>query len=64
MAKHNARLTTILNRVTPPAYSILVSVAVFGHSLGRERGNEGAFHVLRLCLDQCAIAYGLQDETA
>jgi hypothetical protein len=64
MAKHRARLNTILNRVGPPAYSILVSVAVFGVSLGRERGNEGAFLVLRRCLDECAIAYGLQDDVA
>jgi hypothetical protein len=64
MAKHSARLSTILNRIGPAAYSILVSVAVFGRSIGRERGNEGAYLVLRRCLDECAIAYGLQDEVA
>jgi hypothetical protein len=63
-AKHRARLNTIVNRVGPHAYSILVSVAVFGESLGRERGNEGAYHVLRRCLDACAIAYGITDEVA
>jgi hypothetical protein len=64
MARYRARLNTILNRVGPARYSLLVSVAVFGEGLGRERGNELAYEALRACLDQCAIAYGLPEEAA
>lgn len=64
VARYRARLNTILNRVGPSAYSMLVSVAVFGESLGRERGNERAYELLRFCLEECAIAYGLPEDAA
>lgn len=65
MAKHRARLHTILNRVGPMRYSLLVSVCVYGYRIGRDRGRAAkTFEGLREGLNECAIAYGIQDEEA
>lgn len=65
MAKLRARLHTILNRIGPKAYSLMVSVCVFGESIGRDRGkNCVLYDDLRFGLDQCAIAYGISEDAA
>lgn len=65
MAKARARTNTILNRVGPQRYSLLVAVCVFGESIGRGR-NKGLVLRKLLCeaLDQCAIVYGIDQEVA
>jgi hypothetical protein len=68
-AKSRARLHTILNRIGPGRYSILVSVVCFGEGIGQNRGaGKGKALILRglLCesLDQCAIVYGIDKEAA
>ena len=69
MAKARARLNTILNRIGPGRYSLLVSVACYGAGIGSARGKgKGRTLTLRklLCeaLDQCAIVYGIGKEAA
>jgi hypothetical protein len=65
-ARAKARTTTILNRIGPARYSLLVSVVCFGMGLGgRDRGrNALAYEALREALDQCAVVYGISDAAA
>jgi hypothetical protein len=68
-AKAKARTMTILNRIGPQRYSLLVSVCCFGEGIGSNRGaGKGKVLILRklLCesLDQCAIVYGINEEAA
>jgi hypothetical protein len=65
-AKAWARTRTILNRVGPSRYSMLVSVVCFGKGLGgRDRGrNAYGYTALREALDECATVYGINDEAA
>lgn len=69
VAKARARLHTVLNRVGPQRYSLLVSVCVFGEGIGSNRGaGKGKALILRgllqEALDVCADVYGLQHEAA
>lgn len=67
MALRRARLHTILNRVGPKVYTLLMNVAVFDMSIGRlrpERPNSKPMQrlsMLRGSLDECAIVYGVDD---
>lgn len=61
MAKRRARLHTILNRIGPKAYNLLVSVCVFGESLGPVAKNEPLYDALRAALTECAEVYGIAD---
>lgn len=63
-ASSNARLQTILNRVKPAAYSLLVSVAVFDYRINgradRPPGEE-RHKALKAALDECAEVYGVNE---
>jgi hypothetical protein len=63
-AHANARTNTILNRVGPQAYSMLVSVCVFGEALGEGKTKAGAERrdVFKAALRECATAYGIEDD--
>jgi hypothetical protein len=64
IARKRARLNTILNRVGPKAYSLLVSVAVYGEVLGKDRDaiiKRALYDCLRSALDQCKTAYGVNE---
>jgi hypothetical protein len=65
-AHANARTRTILNRIGPSRYSLLIAVVCFGEGLGaRDRGKAArVYTALREALDQCAIVYGIDKEAA
>jgi hypothetical protein len=62
IAKLNARLRTILNRIGPAAYSQLVSVAVFDEPIGTYRKHADAHVQFRASLDQCVVVYGVSED--
>lgn len=69
MAKARARLNTILGRVGPAGYALLVAVTCFGERIPANKGaGKAKALVLRkmLCeaLGQCAIVYGIEEEAA
>jgi hypothetical protein len=62
MARRRARLNTILNRIGPGRYSLLVSVCIFDEPIGPDRGKGKVLHaLLGESLDQCAIVYGVEE---
>jgi hypothetical protein len=66
MARCRARLHTVLNRVGPKAYSMLVSVCVFNESIGHANNQAGKDRrvTFKAALRECATAYGLTEEAA
>jgi hypothetical protein len=62
--RNKARLHTILNRVGPRTYSMLVSVCVFNEPLGNGNTTPAITRrmVFKAALRECIVAYGMQDE--